>query len=227
MQVAGDFCAFEKAAEHLADRWIFMIVRELALHGPRGFNALVEGLPGINRSVLSRRLRLLEEMGLVIRESDAKRRKKPYRLARAGEQFIPTLHALKEWAEQWAPEDPAIAELDHDVIPFWLSRRAVPDSLPDPAAVLVFQVGGPRTQQAWLVLERGAEPSLCIEDPLLPEHRYIHVEADAAALYPISRGEIGWRNAIDSSRVRLWGEPGLIRSLPGWFRPPSTAETRP
>jgi DNA-binding HxlR family transcriptional regulator len=89
MQVAGDFCSFEKAVEHLADRWIFLIVRELALQGPRGFNALAGGLPGINRSVLSRRLRLLEDMGLVIRESDDRRRAPPYRL-RGRERIAPS-----------------------------------------------------------------------------------------------------------------------------------------
>jgi DNA-binding HxlR family transcriptional regulator len=219
MQVTGDFCSFEKAAEHLADRWIFLIVRELGLHGPRGFNALAAGLPCINRSVLSRRLRLLADMGLVVRSADRQHGGAPYRLTRAGEQFAPVLRALNAWAEDWVPEDPALAARDPDVIAFWLSRRADPDGLPDPAAVVVLQLGGPRSQPAWLVLERGAEPSLCLEDPLLPEGRYVHVEASGAALFPISRGDMTWRTAIASRRVRLFGEPALVQALPSWFRP--------
>lgn len=223
MRNVGDFCSFEKAVEHLADRWIFLIVRELALHGPRGFNALVGSLPGINRSVLSRRLRVLEDLGLVVRAAGPHGQTAPYRLAAAGEQLVPTLRALNTWAEQWVPEDPAAAELDPDVITFWLSRRADPATSPDPAAVLVLQPGGPRSQQAWLVLERGSDASLCIEDPLLPAHRYVYVEADGGALYPLSRGQLGWRSALAARHVRLFGDPQLIRSLPGWFRPAETA----
>jgi DNA-binding HxlR family transcriptional regulator len=218
MQVVGDFCAFEKAVEHLADRWSFLILRELALHGPRGFNALVDGLPGISRSVLVRRLRKLEDFGIIVRSSAPPTRAAPYRLARAGQELIPTLQSLNAWAERWEPEDQAVAVHDPDVITFWLSRRAEPTRLPDPSAVLVFQTDGPGSQSAWLVLERGAEPSICVEDPLLPEHRYVHVEADTTALFPISRGLIGWRAAIDARRVRLFGEPSLVRALPGWFQ---------
>jgi hypothetical protein len=87
---------------------------------------------------------------------------------------------------------------------------------------LAFQPGGPQSQQVWLVLERGTDPSLCIEDPLLPAHRYVHVEADFGALYPLSRGQMAWRSALAERRVRLYGEPELLRALPGWFRPPET-----
>ena len=218
MKAIGDFCSFEKAVEHLADRWMFLMVRELALLGPRGFNTLADGLPGISRSVLARRLRKLEDLGIIVRVSGTPARGAPYRLSRAGQELIPTLQALNAWAERWEPEDPAAVRHDPDVITFWLSRRAEPSSLPEPSAVLVFQTGGRGSQRAWLVLERGADPSLCIEDPMLPDHRYVHVEADTSALYPISRGQVGWRAAIDARRVRLFGDPSLVRALPGWFQ---------
>ncbi|MGZ8724717.1 MAG: hypothetical protein ACXWYG_11825, partial [Aeromicrobium sp.] len=37
------------------------------------------------------------------------------------------------------------------------------------------------------VLERDTPPSLGIDDPMLPDERCIYVEADPAALFPISR----------------------------------------
>ena len=48
--------------------------------------------------------------------------------------------------------------------------------------------------------------------------RYVYVEADAAALYPIARGLRGWSDAIADGSVRVFGEPELVRGLPGWFR---------
>ena len=62
------YCSFTKAIEHLGDRWSLLIVRELGMFGPQGFNDLVSGLPGrISRSVLADRLRRLETLGLVSR----------------------------------------------------------------------------------------------------------------------------------------------------------------
>ena len=55
------YCSFTRAIEYLGDRWSLLIVRELGVLGPRGFNDLATGLPGrISRSVLADRLRRLE-----------------------------------------------------------------------------------------------------------------------------------------------------------------------
>jgi DNA-binding HxlR family transcriptional regulator len=215
-----DYCSFTKAVEHLGDRWSFLIIREIYLHGSRGFNSFVETLPGISRSVLARRLRKLEMMGLIAREASVKRRPGPYVLAPAGQQLLPTLVSLSQWAERWVPEDPAIAQHDPDVITFWLTQRAADRRvLPDPSVVLAFDLAGPHSVPTWLVLERGAAPSLCVEDPMLPEDRYLHVEADAAALFPIARGLRTWDAAMADRSVRLYGDPRLIRQLSGWFLP--------
>lgn len=221
-----DFCSFTKAVEHLGDRWSFLIIREIHLHGSRGFNALVETMPGISRSVLTRRLRKLEVMGLIAREASVRRRPGPYRLAPAGQQLLPTLLSLSEWAERWVPEDPAAAEHDPDVITFWLTLRAADrNELPDPPVVLAFD-GGPLSLPGWLVLERGAAPSLCVEDPMLPQERYLHVEADAAALFPIARGLKSWDAAMADRSVRMYGDPRLIGRVSSWFLPVDAVPAR-
>jgi DNA-binding HxlR family transcriptional regulator len=219
MHPASDFCSYTKAVEHLGDRWMLLILREVALHGPIGFNALVASLPGISRSVLAKRLRKLEVMGLIARAPAVRGQPAPYRLAPAGQQLAPTLLSLSQWAERWVPEDPEVANHDPDVITFWLSLRADPDRMPERPAVLVFETGDRHVPQQWLVLEQGAAASLCLEDPLLPDDRYIYVEAGADSLYPIARGLRGWEAAVADRSVRLFGDPALIRDLAGWFLP--------
>ena len=224
---SGDYCSFEKAVEHLGDRWSLLIVRELAMHGARGFNALADGLPGISRSVLVRRLRKLEDFGLIAREASIRPRHAPYRLAPAGERLVPTLQSLIEWADRWVPEDPAAARRDPDVITFWLTLRVDLGELPDPQVVVVFAPGGPHSQQAWLVLQHGATPSICVEDPGLPPDRYVYVEVDGDALYSISRGLRDWASAIADRSVHIYGTPELVRALPAWFlRTSDEGETR-
>lgn len=215
----GDYCAYTKAVEHIGDRWSLLIIRELVLLGSRGFNALASGLPGgISRSVLSDRLRKLEELGLVARDPRAPSRTAGYVATPAGEQLRPVMHALVGWAERWVPEDPVVAERDPDIVIWWLTNRIDPDELPGRQVVIDLDIRGPRTKHAWLVLEPARGPSLCLEDPCLDGDRYVYVEADVAGIFPIARGQRDWADAIADGSVKLFGDPGLVRALPGWFK---------
>lgn len=152
-----EYCALTQAVEHLGDRWSLLIVRELALFGPQGFNTLATGLPGhVSRSVLTEKLRKLEEIGIVARDPSVASRSAPYCLTPAGEQLMPTLKWLWGWAEPWV---------------------------------------------------------------LIGEDRYVFVEADAGALYPIARGSCSWTDAMADGSVRIYGKPDVVAALPGWFLP--------
>lgn len=213
-----DYCAFTKAVEHLGDRWSLLIVRELFMFGPQGFNQLASGLPGnISRSVLAARLRKLEELGLVARNPLLPERQGSYCLAPAGETLVPTLKSLWDWAEKWVPEDVAMAQRDPTVIMWWLAHRVDSAATPPRPVVLELMIDGTDAAHCWLVLSRDAEPSLCLEDPLLGADRYVYVEADAAAVLPIARGSRSWADAIADQSVQLYGNPALVNALPGWF----------
>ena len=215
-----EYCAFTKAVEHLGDRWSFLIVRELALFGPQGFNTLATGLPGhVSRSVLADKLRKLEEIGLVAREPSTGSRSVPYCLTPAGEQLMPTLKSLWQWAEKWVPEDPAVAQRDPAIILWWLMHRVDVRTAPGRQVALEIAMRGDDEERRWLLLARGTEPTLCLEDPLLGQELYVYVEADAADLYPIARGLRSWTDAMAQGSVRVYGEPGLVAALPGWFLP--------
>jgi DNA-binding HxlR family transcriptional regulator len=221
----NEYCAFTKAVEHLGDRWSFLIVRELAMFGPQGFNTLAAGLPGqVSRSVLARRMRKLEELGLVARVSTDGHRSGPYRLAPAGERLVPTLQSLWQWAERWVPEDPALAKRDPSVILFWLQQRVDRGSLPAQQVAVEFGVHREASERGWLLMSAGAEPELCQEDPRIDEERYVYVEADADALDPIARGLRSWADALADRTVRLYGNPELVAALPTWFIAPPAQE---
>lgn len=213
-----DYCHFTKAVEHLGDRWSLQIVRQLILLGPQGFNALASAVPGISRSMLTDRLRKLEELGLVARDAQAGTRGQGYCLTPAGEQLTPVIQSLIGWARRWVPEDPAVAERDPDLIMWWLTRRVDSSAIPRSRVVIDLDIRGTRAKHFWLVLEQGAGPSVCIEDPLLGEDCYVYVEGNASAIVPIARGLRTWGDALADGSVELYGEPGLMRALPTWFR---------
>ena len=215
-----EYCAFTKAVEHLGDRWSFLIVRELAMFGPQGFNTLATGLPGhISRSVLADKLRKLDEIGLVARDPSPAARSVPYCLTPAGEQLMPTLKSLWRWAEKWVPEDPAMAQRDPSIILWWLMHRVDVRTSPERQVALEIAMGRNDADRRWLLLARNTEPTLCLEDPLIGQERYVFVEADATDLYPIARGLRSWTDGMADGSIRVYGEPGLVAELPGWFLP--------
>ncbi|KGN40354.1 winged helix-turn-helix transcriptional regulator [Knoellia aerolata] len=122
-EVAG-YCSFTKAIEHLGDRWSLLIVRELGVFGPQGFNALALALPGrISRSVLADRLRRLESLGLVSHADDGAAHA-AYRLTEVGQGLMPTLATLRDWADTWLPDDPDLLDRDPtSCSPGWRSAR--------------------------------------------------------------------------------------------------------
>src|SRR5215211_7515971 len=72
MRTYGQYCPIAKGAEIFAERWTPLLVRNL-LVGCDSFGAILEGAPGMPRSLLSQRLRALEKDGVIERRSAGRR----------------------------------------------------------------------------------------------------------------------------------------------------------
>jgi DNA-binding HxlR family transcriptional regulator len=186
--------------------------------GPRGFNELAVGLPGhISRSTLTERLRRLEDMGLIRRQAGRPGRPAPYQLSAAGRAFLPTILALAGWAEAWLPEDPAMIDRDPSIVMVWMAERVDRDRLPDRQVVLDVTLTHDPPIRGWLILEAGAAPEGCLEDPLLDESRYVYIESSVPAILSLARGHRDPIDAIADGSVQVFGDPNLVGQLPSWF----------
>jgi len=76
----------------IGDRWDLLIVREL-LDGPRRYNELLDGLPGIATNLLAERLRDMAEEGVLERRDDH-----TYVLTAWGEGLRDVIYGLGRWA---------------------------------------------------------------------------------------------------------------------------------
>ena len=71
MRSYRQYCGLARALDVIGERWSLLIVREL-LDGPRRYNELLEGLPGIATNLLTDRLRNLEADGVLRRLDDGR-----------------------------------------------------------------------------------------------------------------------------------------------------------
>ncbi len=92
MKTYAQFCGLARALDIVGERWSLLIVREL-LDGPRRYNELLDGLPGIASNLLVDRLRGLEHDGVVERQEDGR-----YALTEWGQGLHEAVYALGRWA---------------------------------------------------------------------------------------------------------------------------------
>jgi DNA-binding HxlR family transcriptional regulator len=95
------YCGIAKALDVVGERWTLLIVRNLLLGGLR-YSELLRGLPGITTNLLAKRLREMEELGLIERtRGSAEDGSHAYRLTPLGAGLEPAVHALGRWGWQW------------------------------------------------------------------------------------------------------------------------------
>src|SRR5262245_22924244 len=160
MRTYGQYCPIARGAEIFAERWTPLIIRNLYL-GCGSFSEILEGAPGLSRTLLSERLKHLERLGIMRSEAKAQGRGPHSALTAAGHDLYAVCNALGEWGAQWleiAPEhlDPFVA--------LWSMCNALRrDRLPDRRVLIRFDFTGRRPRERfWLLIERG-ETEICKE----------------------------------------------------------------
>jgi DNA-binding HxlR family transcriptional regulator len=96
----GQACPVAKTLELIGDRWTLLVVRDL-LPGTRRFQDLLASLAGIAPNILSDRLRLMEEHGLVSRRLYSEHPPRAeYELSAKGRELGVIVGALAAWGSR-------------------------------------------------------------------------------------------------------------------------------
>lgn len=209
MEGYRDYCPLSRAAEIFATRWTPIIVRNLLL-GCETFSELREGAPGISRTLLTQRLRLLEHHGIVERRGGEAGRS-TYALTQAGWELAPVCAALGSWGEQWIQLSPE--HFDATKVMWGLSKDITPDTLPDDRTVVRFDVTTPARESYWLLLDA---PNVEVCDRPPTDHDDVIVRADVEALVRWHLGEISLGDAMAAGGMAVDGPLDLERMVAGW-----------
>jgi DNA-binding HxlR family transcriptional regulator len=211
MRTYGQYCPIARGAEIFAERWTPLIIRNLHL-GCGGFSEILEGAPGLSRTLLSQRLKQLEDLGIVVSTAKPDGHGRLYELTRAGRDLFAVCQSLGEWGARWleiAPEhlDPFVA--------LWSMCNALRrDRLPDRRVVIRFEFTGrlPR-ERYWLLIEHG-DTEICKKYPGFKEDLFVTAEGEAFIKW--HAGQLSWTEATSTGRIQLDGPSRFVRAFPTW-----------
>jgi DNA-binding HxlR family transcriptional regulator len=198
----GQYCPVARASEILAMRWTPIIVRNLML-GAETFGEIQDGAPGIPRTLLSQRLRLLEQHGVVERLDGPR-----YRLTAAGRELEAVIDALGVWGARWLEMGPQ--HLDAGATLWSLCRQAEPGAVPGRRLVIRFDISDGGRPHFWVVLEP-PESEVCVRPPGFDEDLVVTTSQEWLAKWHAGRISLG--DAMHEGLMRVEGPPDLVRTL--------------
>ena len=210
----GQFCHVSMASEILCSRWTTLVVREL-LCGSTRFNDLRRGLPKMSPALLSKRLKELQQAGIVTAS------RKPnglvdYRLSEAGEELRPLIMGLGHWAQRWVESRLSLKNLDPSLL-MWDVRRGLNlKLLPNRRCMIQFLYPElPSPQQSWWLVVDGGTVDVCNFDP--GHELDLLVKCSLRAMTAIWMGWTTIKKESQSGDLEIEGDPSLARSMEHWL----------
>ena len=210
----GQFCPVAKAGDIIGERWTVLILRELLL-GTTRYNDFQRALSRISPTLLSKRLKMLEKKGLVIRKRPPGAKSYEYHLTACGRELEPMIEHLAIWGMRWARGQMTDAELDVEFLMWDLQRRLQTDRLPNGETVLCFEFDELERFRKWWLVAGQEQVDLCSEDPGKEVDLYINATVRDLAL--VWRGDVPMAEALRSKAIRTHGNVHLARTIQEWL----------
>ncbi|WP_372615209.1 winged helix-turn-helix transcriptional regulator [Aquicoccus sp.] len=211
------FCPVAMAAEVLCTRWTIVLLREF-IAGSTRFNELRRGVPRMSPALLSKRLRELEQAGIIERtrlshapEIDA------YRLTRAGRDLQPVIESIGKWGQKWVEAEPSLENLDPELLMWDMRRNLDTEPVPVQRAVIefIYPELPPAQRKWWLIVEPDRTVDLCHVDPGFDVDLYVTV--DLRTMTEIWMGLKTVKKARDEGALCAVGNAGLIDKMQSWL----------
>jgi DNA-binding HxlR family transcriptional regulator len=211
------FCPVAMASEVLCTRWTVVLLRELVAGSTR-FNDLRRGVPRMSPALLSKRLRDLEQAGVVRRVAS---KSEPgileYHLTRSGRELKTVVESIGVWGQHWVESDLSLGNLDPSLL-MWDMRRNL-DTTPMPDRRCVIQFVYPELTAVrrhwWLVVEPDEDVDLCSVDPGFDIDLYVTV--DLRTMTTIWMGLATVRESTKDGKLTFVGDRRLADQMQTWL----------
>lgn len=219
----NQYCALAKSLDVLGKRWTMLMIREL-LSGPKRYTDLQDGLPGIGTNLLSSRLTMLRDEGIVEKTTlPPPAASTVYQLTPKGEALRPVIRELQKWGLGMLGE-PGEDDYFH---PRWAMSGMLAAFVPE------------RAKEVHRVYEFHIEDEIfhiTIDDGTIEGEEGpasepdVTVRQDVETFLDLATKSLNPKEAIESGRVELTGDSGNfeakdLEEFLEYFELPSYTET--
>lgn len=212
----GMICPITRACDILEPRWTIPILVGLWAGSTR-FNDLRREVGSISPGLLSRRLKELEEMGLVERITDPATGSVDYMRTEAAMALEPALNALAQWAQCFIDAEVALCTASVSNLMWKMRVLFDADALPRRRVVMQFRFADPDLEYStyWAILQPGAEAEICTSIPGYDVDLF--VETNRVSLHGILLGRTTVAGELANGQLYLSGDPVLARTMGRWL----------
>ena len=211
----GQFCPVAMAAEIICSRWTPLVVREL-LCGTTRFNDLRRGVPRMSPSLLSKRLKELENAGVVVSLPTGQAGVVEYKLTDAGEELRPVIMSLGIWGQRWVESSLSLKNLDPSLLMWDMRRHLNPQPLPERRCTIQFQYSDlPESRRNWWLVIDDGKVDLCGFDP--GYELDLLVRGPLRVMTAIWMGLTIVRREVDAGALELDGDPKVASAMQQWL----------
>ena len=224
MSQYGQFCPVAKVTELLGEKWMLLILRELLLGSSR-YNEFQRALSRISPTLLTKRLKQLENAGIILRKKQQGRKGYEYLLTPVGRELSPIVVHMATWGMRWARGQLDEDELDVEFLMWDIHRRLQMDMLPDGETVMCFIFDGLAKFSSWWLIINNGEVDLCTENP--GKDVDLYVRTTLPDLVAIWNGDIKIKTALQKQLLKPQGDSQLVKTMPQWLSICLYADVRP
>jgi DNA-binding HxlR family transcriptional regulator len=214
MKGYNQFCPIAKGAEIFNERWTPLIIREM-MCGSKRFNEMKRGNPMMSPSLLSQRLKFLEEAG-VVEKRQIKGESAEYILTQAGRDLGEVVVRLGLWGIKWARSRLTEDDYDPNLVMWDIRRRIDVSGFPQRRIVIsfMFQDMPSSRRSYWLIVDNG-EVDLCVKYPGFDVD--LSFVTTAKVMADIWMGYSIMKKEIRNKKLVLSGARALKSSYDDWF----------
>ena len=212
----GQFCPVAMAAEIVCSRWTALVVREL-LCGTTRFNDLRRGVPLMSPTLLSKRLKDLEEVGVIMTVPTGQPGVVEYKLTEAGEDLRPVVMSLGNWGQRWVESSLSLKNLDPSLLMWDMRRWFDPTPLPKRRCTINFLYPDVKSAKRswWLVVDETGKVDLCSTNPGFEIDLY--VKSSLRSMTAVWMGFTTVAKEVEAGDVELIGDPEFAKSMQRWL----------
>ncbi len=197
-------------------RWTIQILGEL-WGGSSRFNEIKRGLPGISPTLLTKRLKEMQNQGLLERVEDKATGSIDYFRTEKAAELDHILIELAKWAQKHVQAEIALEDRDADLLMWNIRRQIDVSKLPARRNVVRFNFSDATSPAStyWVITKPGEDVELCASDPGFDVDLF--VETSVRVFTGVYLGRMSYERELDNGTLFLSGDQRLARTLRDWL----------